>query len=140
VSLTAAKLRAIVNLLGDPLQAHAAAHVLAEEAKRRGKLVSDLIEESLAAARGSAPPPPRFSDIEADSDRIDVAIGKKINLNVFGLRAEVLGETAKAWLARTPAGGETWLPRSQVKHHGEDPAGRTIFVLPSWLARKKGFL
>lgn len=133
-----AKLRAVVNLLGDPLQAHAAAHVLAEEAKRRGKLVADLVAESLAPAQASAPPPPKFADV--DEDRIDVAVGKRINLSAFGLRTEVLAETEKAWCVRTPAGGETWLPRSQVEHHGEDAVGRTIFIVPSWLARKKGFL
>ena len=41
---------------------------------------------------------------------------------------------------RTPAGGETWLPRSQIERHGEDPQGRAIFVIPVWLARRKGFL
>jgi hypothetical protein len=140
MSLTDAKLRAVVNLLGDPLQAHAAAHVLAEEAKRRSMLVSDLIAQSLAPAQASTPPTPSFSDVEADSDRIDVAIGKRINFAAYGLRAEILGETEKAWLRRTPAGGETWLPKSQVEHHGEDAAGRAIFIVPAWLWRKKGFL
>jgi hypothetical protein len=138
VSITDAKLRAVINLLGDPLQAHAAAHVLAQEAKRRKMLVADLVAESLAPTQASAPPPLKFSDV--DDDRIDVAIGKRINFNAYGLRAEILGETGKAWLTRTPSGGETWLPRSQVEHHGADAVGRTIFVLPSWLARKKGFL
>jgi hypothetical protein len=146
MSLTAAKLRLTINQLANPGTAHAAAHVLAEEAKRRGKLVADLVAESLAPTKTSAPPltapAPSFSDVvvDSDDDRIDVAIGKRINLNAYGLRAEVLGETEKAWLTRTPAGGETWLPRSQVEAHGEDAVGRTIFVLPSWLARKKGFL
>jgi hypothetical protein len=141
VSLTDAKVRSVINLLGDPLQAHAAAHVPAEEAKRRSMLVSDLIAQSFAPAQASAPSPaPSFSDVEADSDHIDIAIGKRINFNCYGLRAQVLGETTKAWLTRTPAGGETWLPRSQCQDHGEDAVGRTIFVLPSWLARKKGFL
>jgi hypothetical protein len=143
MSLTNARLKAVINLLADPLQAHAAAHVLAEEAKRRGKLVADLVAESLAPAQASAPPPtapaPSFSDVDIDDARIDVAIGKRINSSVYGLRAEVLAETAKAWLARTPSGRETWLPRSQVESHGADAAGRTIFILPVWLARKKGF-
>jgi hypothetical protein len=138
MSLTAAKLRLVINQLADPGTAHAAAHVLSEEAKRRGKLVSDLIAESLAPAKASAPPPPKFSDV--DDDRIDVAIGKRINFNCFGLRTEVLAETEKAWCVRLPAGGETWLPKSQVENHGGDPQGRAIFVIPNWLARKKGFL
>ena len=44
-------------------------------------LVSDLIAESLAPAQASTPPTPSFSDVEADSDRIDVAIGKRINFS-----------------------------------------------------------
>jgi hypothetical protein len=138
MSLTAAKLRAVVNLLSDPLQAHAAAHILAEEAKPREVLVADLVAESLAPTRASGPPPPSFSDV--DDDRIDVAVGKRINLSAYGLRTEVLAETGKAWLARSPAGGETWLPRSQVEHHGAGAVGRAIFILPAWLAKKKGFL
>lgn len=133
-----AKLRAVVNLLSDPLQAHAAAHALAQEAKRRKMLVADLVAESLAPTQAASPPPPKFSDV--DDDRIDVAIGKWINFNAYGLRTEVLGATAKAWRARMPTGGEAWLPRSQVQHHGEDAVGRSIFILPTWLAKKKGLL
>jgi SH3-like domain-containing protein len=139
VSLSAAKLRLIVNQLADPGTAHAAAHVLAVEAKERNVLVADLVAQALAPPQASSStPPPTFSDI--DSDRIDVAVGKRINFNVYGLRTEVLAETEKAWRMRTPAGGETWLPKSQVEHHGEDAVGRAILVLPMWLARKKGFL
>jgi hypothetical protein len=133
-----AKLRAVINLLSDPLQAHAAAHALAQEAKRRKMLVADLVAESLAPTQAASPPPPKFSDV--DDDRIDVAIGKRINFNAYGLRAEVLGGSEKAWLTRTPAGGETWLPRSQVELRGEDAVGRSIFILPTWLAKKKGLL
>ncbi len=138
MSLTDAKLRSVINLLGDPLQAHAAAHVLSEEAKRRGCLIADLVAESLAPAQASEPPPPNFSDV--DDDRVDVAVGRRINFNVYGLRAEVLGETGKAWRTRAPGGGESWLPKSQVEHHGEDAVGRAIFIVPAWLWRKKGFL
>jgi hypothetical protein len=140
MSLTAAKVRLVINQLADPGTAHAAAHVLAEEAKRRGKLVADLVAESLAPAKSPTAPASSFSNIDVDADRIEVAIGKRINLSAYGLRAEILAETEKAWLTRTPAGGETWLPRSQVQHHGEDAVGRAIFVTPTWLARKKGFL
>ena len=43
MTLSDAELRAVVNLLSDPLQAHAATHVLAEAAKERGVLVAELI-------------------------------------------------------------------------------------------------
>jgi hypothetical protein len=52
--LSSPKLRAIVNLLSDPLQAGAAANILAKEAHARGLLVADLISEasvSTATAR-----------------------------------------------------------------------------------------
>ena len=80
MSLTDAKVRLVINQLADPGTAHAAAHVLAEEAKRRKVLVADLVAESLAPTRASAPPPPKFSDV--DDDRIDVAIGKRINASM----------------------------------------------------------
>ena len=102
MSLTAAKVRAIANLLSDERQAHAAAHVLAEEAKRRGVLVADLITEALAPAQASAPPPPKFSDV--DANRIDVAIGNRINFHAYGLRTEILHETDRAWRVRMPTG------------------------------------
>lgn len=132
-----AKIMAVINLLGDPLQAHAAAHALAQEAKRRKMLVADLVAESLAQAQPSTAPAPKFSDV--DDDRIDVAIGKRINFDTYGLRAEILGETNRAWLARAPGGGEFWLPKSQCQHHGADAVGRAIFIVPAWLWKKKGF-
>jgi hypothetical protein len=55
MTLAAAKLRAVVNLLSDPLQAHAAAGVLATEAKARNVLVSDLIAGALAPPRPGSP-------------------------------------------------------------------------------------
>jgi hypothetical protein len=137
VTFSDAKLPSIINLLADERQAHVAAHALAEEAARRKMLVADLVM-SLAPSRTAGPHPPKFSDV--DDNRIDVAVGKKINFNTYGLRAEILGETARAWRTRTPRGGETWLPRSQVEHHGEDTVGRGIFILPVWLARREGFL
>jgi hypothetical protein len=133
-ALSPCKLRAIINLLSDPMQAGAAAHILAQEAERRGVLVADLIAEALAppAAETPAPDP---------SDSIDVAIGRRIDGDTYGLQAEVHYETDRAWLIASPTGGpEVWLPKSRVERHGEDPVGRAIFILPIWLARKKGFL
>jgi hypothetical protein len=77
-----------------------------------------------------------------DDDDITTAIGKRINSETYGLRSEVLHETDRACRVRAPATpwpieSETWLPKSQVRHHGEDAAGRAIFVVPIWLARKK---
>jgi hypothetical protein len=109
-------------------------------------LVSELIASvsgAPAAATETTPsaPSPSFSDVEADSDRIEIAIGKRINFNVYGLRAEVHHETDRTWLVASPTGGpQVWLPKSRVEQHGADAAGRMIFTLPMWLARRKGFL
>jgi plasmid stability protein len=137
MSLTDAKVRGLTNLLSDPLQAHAAAHLLSEEARARGLLVADLIAKAISPAQPSTAPAPKFSDV--NDDRIDVAIGKRTDFNAYGLRAEVLGETDRAWLARTPGGGESWLPKSQCQHHGADAVGRAIFIVPARLWKKKGF-
>ena len=55
MTFTADKLRAVVNLLSDPLQAHAAAAVLAREAEERKVLVADLIAQTLARSRRRRP-------------------------------------------------------------------------------------
>lgn len=66
--LTDAKIRAVANLLSDPLQAHAASSVLAAEAKERGVLIADLIAAALAPAVPAAPPPPpRSQQIQSTS-------------------------------------------------------------------------
>jgi hypothetical protein len=133
MTLAAAKFRAVVSLLSDPLRAHAAAGVLATEAKARNVLVSDLIAGALAPP---PPPAPEFSDV---ADTIDTPIIRRINPEVCGLRAEILAQTPKAWLTRAPS-GEVWLPKSQVEHHGEDAIGRPILIVPLWLARKKNLV
>jgi hypothetical protein len=145
MSLSYATLRSIVNMLADERSAHVAMAKLRDAARERRMLVSELIASvssgEAAPARSSAPPPPTFSDVEADSDRIEIALGKRINSNAYGLRAEVHHETDRAWLVASPTGGpQVWLPKSQVDQHGEDAAGRMIFTLPIWLARRKGFL
>jgi hypothetical protein len=134
MTLTAARLRAMVNLLADQRQAHAVANLLAEAARARGMLISDLVAEALTSSSGASTSAPTFSEID-DADRT-TAIESPINANFFGLRTQILGETPKAWLARTPARGEVWLAKSQVEHHGEDAAGRAILIIPTWLARK----
>jgi hypothetical protein len=128
MALTGDKLRKVVNMLSEPLQAHAAAHLLSVEAKERGVLVADLIADALA------PPPmatPSFSD---------VATGRRVNRETYGLQSFIFHQTAKAWLVETPDGADQiWLPKSECEHHGEDALGRAIFTVPMWLARKKGF-
>jgi hypothetical protein len=52
-------------------------------------------------------------------------------------------EALEHWAAsfsEPPAGSPIWLPRSQCQDHGEDSGGRTIFVIPNWLARKTGLI
>ena len=135
MDLSPAKLRAIVNLLADPLQAHAAAHLLSEAAKERHLLVSDLIQMAMA------PPSAVTKSIEAgaaaSADGGIAAVGRRIDRDHYGLRAFVAAETEKAWLVDGPGGEQTWLPKSQCEHHGEDAAGRAILIVPMWLARRK---
>jgi hypothetical protein len=126
------KLRKVINLLSDPLQAHAAANILATAAKERGVLVSDLM--------GALAPPsmttPRFRRV---SDNPFAGEGRRIDRDHYGLQAHISAETDKAWLVEGPDGESVWLPKSQCEHHGEDPDGRAILIVPMWLARKKGF-
>jgi hypothetical protein len=133
MAMNDAKLRKVVNLLSDPLQAHAAANILAIEAKERGILVSDLIAEMLGP-----PPSPTFSHVP-HSDSPFASVGRVVNPDVYGLQARVAHETVRAWLVNGPDGVDVWLPKSQCEHHGSDADGRGIFTVPMWLARKKGF-
>jgi hypothetical protein len=136
MSMTDVKLRKVVNLLADPLQAHAAANILAVEAKERGVLVSDLIATMLAPSSMATP---TFTNVKAESDNPFAGVGKRINRDHYGLCAFITHETDKAWLVQSPDGEDVWLPKSQCEHHGEDPDGRAILIVPAWLARKKGF-
>jgi hypothetical protein len=127
VTLSATKLRAVVNLLADPLQAHAAANILATEAKARGVVVADLIASSAIAPS----PPPPSQPIGSYVRRID---GEHI-----GVVSRLIHETPKAWLVSKPSDGEPiWLPKSQCQRHGEDHQGRLIIVVPTWLALRNG--
>jgi hypothetical protein len=140
MALSDSKLRAVVNLLSDPLQAHVAAHILSREAKERGVLVADLVAQTLAPAPQAAP---AFSSVDSFTQDQE-SIGKQINSEAYGLRSNIINETEKAWLVRRPEKGRwdeeanIWLPKSQVEHRGEDSSGRAILIVPMWLARRKG--
>jgi hypothetical protein len=142
MTLTADKLRAVVNLLSDPLQAHAAAAVLAREAEERKVLVADLIAQTLAPVE--APPtapvePPRWRDVDVAPDRGPYV--KRIDSGRFGLVGVVARKSARAWLVEVPPGGKfQWLPKSRCELRGEDVSGRGIFVVPSWLASRIGLV
>jgi hypothetical protein len=84
--VTGPKLRAVVNLLSDPLQSHDAANILAEKAKRRSCLLADLLAEALAPAPPTQPVElaPAFHDIVVE-DEIGVSIGRPINAESYGL-------------------------------------------------------
>ena len=125
MTLSATKLRAVVNLLADPLQAHAAANILATEAKARGVVVADLI-----ASSAIAPPTP--------SQPIGSYV-RLIDSEHVGIVSKLIHETPKAWLVGKPGDGEPiWLPKSQCRSHGEDHRGRLIIVVPTWLAARNG--
>ncbi len=138
MTLSAHQLRSVINMLSDPGSAANAAGILAREAKERGVLVADLVAQTAPSPSPAAPAPkPRWQDVddEADDDG-DSPIARRIDYNHYGLIAFIVAETIKAWCVETPGGRQAWLAKSIVEHHGEDPHGRAIFTLPSWLATK----
>jgi hypothetical protein len=138
MTLSAAKLRAIVNLLSDPGSVANAAAILAREASERGLLVADLVAQTIAPpAPAPAPPsgPPTWQDVDDDEDD-GGPYTKRIGPDYIGLISTILGETDKAWLVEKPDGSEAWLAKSVVQNHGGDPQGRAILVIPVWLCRK----
>jgi hypothetical protein len=141
VTLNAAKLRAIVNLLSDLGSAANAAGILAREAKERGPLVADLVAQTMASpsAPSSSASQPTSRASWQDVDPVDadaLPYTKRIGVDHVGLVSMILGETDKAWPAGTPDGGEAWFAKSVVENHGEDPRGRAILVIPRWPARR----
>jgi hypothetical protein len=142
MTLSATKLRSIVNLLSDPGSAANAAAILAREAKERGLLVADLVAQTMAAPAPTPSPspapsaPPSWQDVEDEGSGGPYV--KRIGPDLFGLVSEILNETDKAWLVEKPDGSEAWLAKSVVEHHGEDHCGRAILVIPKWLGRKIG--
>jgi hypothetical protein len=125
--LSAGKLRGIANLLSDPLQAGAAANILAAEARQRGILVADRIASALVSAPPAAPPPPpepaapptapSWQDVTPIDDGGPYI--KRIGADHIGLVSWIVAETPEAWCAQTPEGNEAWLAKSVVEHHGE---------------------
>jgi hypothetical protein len=122
-------------MLADERQAPVALNMLRAEAEERRVLVSDLLA-SLT--------PPTLPGPESESDptdSLDIAIGKRLDHRSYGLRSEIVHETDKAFKVRSPIGGpDCWLPKSQCEYHGEDSVGRAIMIVPTWLARKHGFV
>jgi hypothetical protein len=149
MSLSDSTLRAVINMLADERTAHVAMQKLRDAAAQRRMLVADLIASVASGTTSSAPSAPSTSSASRPappsppsdpSDAIEVAIGKRIDRNFYGLVSEIIRETDLAWLVRMPGGGECWLPKSQTEHRGEDPIGRAILIVPTWLARKKNFI
>jgi hypothetical protein len=74
MTLSAQKLRAIVNLLSDPGSAANAASILAREAQGRGLLVSDLVAQTVGptsstSSPASQPTPkPSWQDVDDEDD------------------------------------------------------------------------
>jgi hypothetical protein len=139
VMLTGPKLRAVVNLPSDPLHSHAAANILAEEAKRRSCLIAELLAEALAPAPPTQPaePAPAFRDVVVEDD-IGVSIGTRIDVEIFGLRSEIIATTEKAISIPMRANTKVWLPKMQIERHDEDAVERAILIVQVWSARKAG--
>ena len=149
MTLSVQKLRGVINLLSDPLQAGNAAFILTREAKERGVLVADLMLLVSSASTSSAqtyrppPPPPKpeptaeptSSDVKSYDDRAK-PFTKSLGDGDVGLASAILSETPKAWLVAKPDGTKAWLAKSQVLHRGEDRRGRAYFSIPAWLAKR----
>jgi hypothetical protein len=130
------QLRKIVNMLADERQAPVALNMLRAEAEERRVVVSDLL-----AALAPAAAPGAEARVLEETDSLELAIGQRIDHRSYGLRSEIKHETDKAYLVRSPVGGpDVWLPKSQIDYRGEDAVGRAILILPTWLARKHGFV
>jgi len=54
--------------------------------------------------------------------------------NLIDIRAEIKGETDKAWRLYDGARTE-WVPKSQAEDNGDG-----TFTMPEWLAKDKGFI
>jgi len=135
VTLSATKLRGVVNLLADPLQASAAAGILAAEARERGVLVADLIAETMSPP-SEAVAAPTLRDVAPIDDGGFYA--RRIDAEHVGVLAEVIHETDKAWKIEDANGNGIWLATKPCEYHGEDPSGRAILVVPRWLADRIG--
>jgi hypothetical protein len=144
MTLSATKLRAVVNMLSDPGSAANAASILAREAKERDCLVADLITQALAPTPASAPSPepaapptaPSWQDVEPIDDGGPYV--ERLSADHIGLVGIMVAETPKAWCVEAPKGADAWLPKSQCENHGEDTYGRGIFIIPTWLAKRGG--
>ena len=128
MTLSATKLRAIVNLLSDPGSAANAASILAKEARERGLLVSNLVAQTIAPASSTSSPPPsappRWQDV---GDEDDGPYTKRIDADHIGLVGVLVAETPKAWCVETTNGADAWLPKSQVV----EPTGGRRSAVPN---------
>jgi hypothetical protein len=111
---------------------------LREAAAERRMPVFDLIASAAASEAPSSVPASPALPLLTHPIRSTSRLASRFTTTPDGLRSEIRYETERAWLMTSPVGGETWLPKSQCEHHCEDPVSRAIFIIPNWLARKKG--
>ena len=131
MTLSATKLRGVVNLLADPLQASAAAGILAAEARERGVLVADLIAETMSPP-SEAVAAPTLRDVAPIDDGGFYA--RRIDAEHVGVLAEVIHETDKAWKrSRTRTAMESGWRQSRVSITARIRAGeRSWLSLGGW--------
>lgn len=60
---------------------------------------------------------------------------------VHALEGQIEVSTAKAVLVNWTLGGQSWVPKSQIKSQSDpDGDGNIIFQITDWFAKKEGLL
>jgi hypothetical protein len=127
MKLTGAKLRAVLNMLSDEKQSHAAAHIISKAAQDAKTLVADFISENLGLNE-----PQRDFD---NGSAFDPSRG-------FYCSVVIIRDTDRAWLLsrNIMEEGSIWIPKSQA--HVVKAEGDRVyrFWISFWIARQKDIM
>jgi hypothetical protein len=139
MKLTGEKLRAVINMLADEKQAHAAAHILTEAAKETKDLLADFISNNLGTKNTKVkdipkrpPHPPVHTNVDEDGMAFDDEEG-------FYCTVEILHRTERAILVSNNE-QQVWLPKSQshvINHYFADCF---VIWITCWIAKQKDIL
>jgi len=117
------KLIAVLNLLADEGQAHAAAYALAKVAVADHKLIADYFIDAL-----QIPEPPERPKAVRENDGAWIVVA-------------IIARTEKAVLVEAigweDEDDSVWLPRSQIKTRCVEDEDCEVWV-PTWLLKAKG--
>jgi hypothetical protein len=146
------RLRAIINMLADEKSAHAAAHILRNEAAKSKLLVSDFILECLAA-EDLALIRAKLKEMEQERQRQERERQERErreqardpwtdvddeHFNPRGGRyylVDIIYETDRAYLIAVDP--DIWIPKSQSKLFQQVSATKHRLWVKDWIAREK---